>query len=174
MYTSLPKNYFDYSFHFKNKIKLFLTQSNAYWDSGYPDSRKNKIAKTFDLDDKKIISPKQIHGDSVVVLTGKKQNLECDDIVYGGDSDIVGIINVADCIPICIYDTYSHNIALVHSGWKGTHKKIVLKTIDTLESMGSSRNLFKIFLGPSIRSCCYEVTKNFLNSWLLILTDCFF
>ena len=43
--------YFDYSFHFNNKIKLFLTQFNTYWDDDYPQSRKSKIVQSFNLDE---------------------------------------------------------------------------------------------------------------------------
>ena len=59
---------FDYSYHFNQKIKIFLTQSNVYWDEGYPASRKNKIRNNFKLNDKKIISPNQVHGDSVKII----------------------------------------------------------------------------------------------------------
>ena len=159
-------SYLDYSFHFDDKIKLFLTQSNNYWNSDYPHSRINKIVKTFDLFDKIIVAPKQVHGDSVITVSSKKkQDLECDAIIYKDSSNIVGTINVADCIPICVYDSYNNSIALVHSGWRGTFRKIILKTIDALESAGSYRKFFKFFLGPSIRSCCYEVEKNFANQF---------
>ena len=153
--------YFDYSFHFDNKIKLFLTQSSQYWDSDYPQSRKDKIAQAFNVNNRAILMPRQVHGDSVIIIDDKDEQLECDAIVYGQNPKIIGTISVADCIPICIYDYYNHNIALVHSGWKGTCKKIILKTINTLESAGSDRKFFKFFLGPSIRSCCYQVEKSF-------------
>jgi hypothetical protein len=154
-------NYFDYSPYFNNNIKLFLTQSDAYWDSGYPNSRKNKIIETFSLSDRVILAPKQVHGDAVVRVTEDHPNPECDGIIYNQDSSLVGTINVADCVPICVYDSYGHNIGLIHSGWRGTHEKIILNAIDSFESMGSPRNCLRFFLGPSIRSCCYEVDKGF-------------
>ena len=163
--TSAIINYFDYSSHFNNKIKLFLTQSNEYWNLGYPQSRNKKIAQTFNLNNKVILTPKQVHGNSVVAIDDEVNELECDAIIYRGDSNIVGTINVADCIPVCVYDFYNCSIALVHSGWKGTFKKIILKTVDVLESMGSNRENLKFFLGPSIRSCCYQVEKSFSNQF---------
>ena len=159
--TSTNINCFDYSFHFDNKIKLFLTQSSRYWDSDYPQSRREKIAQAFNINNDTILIPKQVHGDSVLIINNETDELECDAIIYGQKSDIVGTINVADCIPICIYDSDNHNIALVHSGWRGTCKKIILKTINILESLGSNREFLKFFLGPSIRSCCYQVEKSF-------------
>ena len=76
-------------------------------------------------------------------------------------NDIVGSINVADCVPICIYDIDREVISLVHSGWKGTTNKIVLKSIEKLQKMGSNKRSLKFFLGPSIKSCCYEVGEAF-------------
>ena len=160
MNTCLP-NYFDYSPYFNNNIKLFLTQLDAYWDSGYPQSRKNKIVETFSLKNRVILTPKQVHGSSVLRVTKDSRSLQCDGIIYGKDSGFVGTINVADCIPICIYDSYGENIALVHSGWRGTYKKIILNAIKLFDSMGSPRSCLRFFLGPSIKSCCYEVEKDF-------------
>ena len=108
---------FDYSHHFDNEIKLFLTQVNSYWDKDYPDSRKQKIKTFLKLDNKTIITPKQIHGDSVIRVSENSNSSECDAIIFKANSSIVGTINVADCIPICIYDFENKNIALVHSGW---------------------------------------------------------
>ena len=158
--TYLP-NYFDYSSYFDNNIKLFLTQLDTYWDSGYPQSRKNKIAETFNLNNRVILTPRQVHGGSVIRVIEDSQNLECDGIIYGQDSSLVGTINVADCIPICVYDSYGQNIALIHSGWRGTHEKIILNAISLFESMGSPRSYLRFFLGPSIKSCCYEVEEDF-------------
>ena len=154
-------NYFDYSHHFDNEIKLFLTQSDSYWNNESFESKKDKIAKTFHLEGKKIVTPRQTHGDSVVLISARTDSPECDAIIYTKKSKIVGTINVADCIPICIYDSYNHNIALVHAGWRGTHKKIILKTIDALENLGSQKESINIFLGPSIKGCCYEVKEEF-------------
>ena len=89
----------------------------------------------------------------------------CDGIIYNRESNIVGTINVADCIPICIFDTDNKNIALVHSGWKGTHKKIVLNAVNKLLKLGADLKKMKIFLGPSIKGCCYKVEKSFADQF---------
>ena len=158
--------FIDYSQIFQNKIKVFLTQVDSYWDSHYPSDRLKKINNCFNLNDRLIFSPKQVHSSKVKILS-KQSNIspECDAIIYKGASRIVGTINVADCIPICIYDSKKDNIALVHSGWKGTCEKIVLKTITELEKLGANKNDLKIFLGPSIKGCCYEVTEKFTKQF---------
>ena len=157
--------FLNYSQYFDNKIKLFLTQSDPFWDRDYPISRKQKISEKFHLEDKSIIIPKQVHGNEVAVLSDRLKEPECDAIIYKANSNLVGAINIADCIPICIYDPLADNIALIHSGWRGTCKKIVIKAINVLQEIGSEKKMFKIFLGPSIKGCCYEVKKEFAQEF---------
>ena len=156
----------DYSQVFQNKIRVFLTQVNPYWDLDYPSTRINKINSYFNLNERLVISPKQIHSSQVVTLS-KESDIkpECDAIIYNSISKIVGTIDVADCIPICLYDSKNKNIGLVHSGWRGTYEKIILKTINQLEVLGADKKNLKIFLGPSIKGCCYEVSKNFISKF---------
>ena len=156
---------FDYSHWFDGKINLFLTQSDQYWDKGYPISRKEKITQYFNFKDKKIVIPEQIHSDIIANVSSQSDNLVCDSIIYSSTSNIVGVINVADCVPVCIYDCVNNYIALVHSGWKGTHKKITVKTIERLEAMGSRKSNLKVFLGPSIKGCCYQVEDYFASQF---------
>jgi YfiH family protein len=54
--------------------------------------------------------------------------------------------------------------AVVHVGWRGAHKKIIAKTLDKMTKKFSveSKDVMSV-LGPSIRSCCYEVGQEFLG-----------
>ena len=158
--------FIDYSQIFDNKIKVFLTQVHPYWDLGYPDDRLIKIKNYFDLKNNLVYSPIQIHSDKVKLLSSQSSlNPKCDAIIFKGSSTVVGSITVADCIPLCIYDIKNDNIALVHSGWKGTVSKIVLKAITQLERLGAKKNNLKIFMGPSIKGCCYEVSQDFIKKF---------
>ncbi len=156
----MAPDFIDYSSIFNNKINLFLTQVDDYWDDGYPHSRKDQIIDILKLKHQKVLIPKQIHSDIVTHISPDMKNLECDAIIFNSN-DIIGSINVADCVPICIYDTDRGTISLIHSGWKGTVKKIIIKTIKKLQDIGSDKKSLKFFLGPSIKSCCYEVESSF-------------
>ena len=124
----LKPNLIDYSSVFNNKINLFLTQIDDYWDKEYPHLRRDKIKELFNLKDFKIITPKQTHSDIVIDISDKAEDPECDAIIFNSNN-IIGSINVADCVPVCIYDIDKETVSLTHSGWKGTTKKIVIKTI---------------------------------------------
>jgi len=154
----------NYSHYFKNKIKLFLTCSDKYWDE-IDSVRENKISDYIQYEGSKVIMPNQIHGDKIVVASNDFDRNECDAIIFNGKSNLVGAINVADCMPICIYDSNNNYIALVHSGWKGTLKKITIKTICKMLDLGSDRGSLKIFIGPSIRGCCYQVGESFVSDF---------
>jgi YfiH family protein len=67
-------------------------------------------------------------------------------------------ISSADCPAIFIYDSKEKVIAAVHSGWKGTEKKILKKAIEKLknEFNVNPSNLI-CYIGPSISQNNYQV-----------------
>ncbi len=76
-------------------------------------------------------------------------------------TDIPGImiiVTVADCVPILLYDVKRNVIAAVHSGWRGTVKKILTETLTKMKNIYGSRpeDIF-VTIGSSIGVCCYEV-----------------
>jgi len=68
------------------------------------------------------------------------------------------VVYAADCMPILIFDPTEKVIAAVHSGWKGTIKKIAIKTLKKMQKeYGCQKKDFRIYIGPSIGPCCYSV-----------------
>ena len=151
-----------YSHYFNHKIELFLTQSKNCWSKG----AKNRKVEILDYIQKNtLIMPMQVHSDKVLNVSEQSDNVECDAIIYNARSDLAGAINVADCVPICIYDCNNDYIALIHSGWKGTLKKIVIKTVRKMLTLGATKDSLSIFIGPSIRGCCYKVEDFFASKF---------
>ena len=151
-----------YSYFFKNGIEVFLTENQDSW-SVESDSRRTEILNYSKKN--KLIMPRQVHGDKVIVISDLSDDVECDAIIYNSKLDIAGAINVADCVPICMYDYVSGYIALIHSGWKGTLKKITVKALNEMLRLGSSKKSIKVCIGPSIRGCCYEVEDFFASKF---------
>lgn len=74
------------------------------------------------------------------------------------------MVMAADCNLILMADVKKRVIAAVHAGWKGVIKKIDLKTLDIFKSKyGSDLKDIIIFMGPSIRKCCFKVTQETLD-----------
>lgn len=64
----------------------------------------------------------------------------------------------ADCVPILLVDTKRRAVAVVHSGWRGTLKRVTEKTLGKMRMTFGSRPLEVLaVLGPAIGRCCYEV-----------------
>ena len=68
------------------------------------------------------------------------------------------VVSVADCVPMFIYDPIRNVVATVHVGWRGSASGIVRETLGLLSTEFSTiaADLI-VYLGPSARSCCYEV-----------------
>jgi len=117
-------------------------------------------ARYLDYNIKNLVYMEQIHGDKIVVIdknTDVNKIPKCDALITD-QKDIPLMVMVADCIPILIYDPIKEVIATVHAGRAGVFLKIVTKTIQVMrKSFKSSTQDLIVVLGPSIRSCCYEV-----------------
>ena len=66
-------------------------------------------------------------------------------------------ISVADCVPVCMFDPKTNNFALVHSGWRGTYKKITNKAVFLMIENGSMTKDILVYCGVSISKKNYEV-----------------
>ncbi|MFP4486291.1 MAG: peptidoglycan editing factor PgeF [Campylobacterales bacterium] len=128
---------------------------------------KNRELLQAGLEGLPIISANQVHGDEIYIAErsdkDKKWSLE-EDTVGSADGLITNqkelflAITLADCVGVLIYDPANQAIGAIHSGWRGTKKKIVNKSIRVMNDMYRSEpSRLKVFITPSIRSCCYEV-----------------
>ena len=73
----------------------------------------------------------------------------------------------ADCVPILFYDKGHRAIASCHSGWRGTHGKILARVIEAMQREFSSKpEEIYIAIGPSICKNCYEVSEDVGEAFL--------
>ena len=102
---------------------------------------------------------KQVHSGTVVqFLNGNiPAQVPTGDAIITNSRDACIVIQVADCLPVLFFDPEKKLAAGAHAGWKGSLLGIVPKVIHPLVGLGSRPENLKIWLGPSIRSCCYEV-----------------
>lgn len=128
-------------------------------DSIIVEENRKDFFKVLGLTSQSIASQKQIHSDIIKIIDSAGNNGESDALITSKKN--LGIaITVADCTPIFIYDHQKKIIAGVHSGWRGTEKKILLKTLIKLkqEFHCNPDDLF-IYIGPSISAQNYEVGR---------------
>jgi YfiH family protein len=106
----------------------------------------------------------QVHGDTVLEARGAGApgglvgvSGEADALWTARKNAAVGV-KTADCVPILLADPKTRQVAAVHSGWKGTDARIVARAVERLVAQGAKASDLRVAIGPSIRSCCYEVS----------------
>ncbi len=75
-------------------------------------------------------------------------------------------VRTADCLPVMIADPKRKVVAVVHAGWRGALARIVEKTVGEMRRVYGSlpQNLIAV-MGPSIRTCCYEVSDEVVDAF---------
>lgn len=70
-------------------------------------------------------------------------------------------VQVADCVPILLYDPRQRVIAALHAGWRGTLRKIAEAGVKMMmHTYGSCPSDILAAIGPSNGPCCYEVGED--------------
>lgn len=127
----------------------------------------DSIKNDFELED--IIYINQIHSDKSYIYNKECKNIrdkEGDALITNEKNVAIGVFT-ADCVPVIIINEKSNVIATIHSGWKGTFNSITLKTLLKMKKeFNIDINETKVFIGPHIRKCCYEVSEELKMNFL--------
>jgi len=109
----------------------------------------------------------QVHSADVVVAEqprGDGEQLQADAIITN-QPGVVLFMRFADCVPIMLFDPVKNAIGLVHAGWQGTVKKIVMQTIRKMVMRyGSQPEQILAGIGPSICVEHYPVRDDVVNA----------
>ncbi len=80
------------------------------------------------------------------------------DALIAREPGVLLVVQTADCVPILLADTKRRAIAAIHSGWRGTHRRIAAKALGRMQlEFGTRPEDVIAALGPGIGRCCYEV-----------------
>ena len=150
----LINSWSDYSPKFSEKFII-----SGFTNHYYPfSSEKDRVefAKILKLDYRNIVIPEQVHSNNVVCCT-KAGNIIGTDGIVTNKKGLILSIQVADCIPIYLFDKKDYNIGLIHAGWRGVIAGIIENSIKQMKELDSKPIDIEVLLGPSIRQCCFEV-----------------
>ena len=139
----------------------------------------NIVCENLGFNYDKIVALYQDHTDKVLVITEenkeeflfKKHHGYVYDAAVTNVKNVPLLITVADCNAVVMYDTKNNVLANIHSGWKGTTKRIYLKTLDKMiEIFGTNPQDVICQFSPSIQSCCWktkddELVNSFKRYW---------
>ncbi len=143
---------------------IFGKHVKAFFTGKSPGADPEKISGAASIDKQKIYLPIQKHTDKVLVLDSDLSSRIADAVITSNKGILLGV-QVADCVPVLLYDAKRDVIGVVHAGWRGTAASILKKTIEAMrERFSSFPDDIKIAMGPSIRWCCYHVGYDVLES----------
>lgn len=132
----------------------------------YENFRRISSAIGFCQDD--LVLSAQEHHTRIRVVTSKEKG---DGILRPTQPDVDGLVtdepgipmytSYADCVPLLFFDPIHKVIAMAHSGWRGTVKRIGAKMVYFMkERYGSDQGSLIAAIGPSICRSCYEVSAD--------------
>ncbi|WP_244833243.1 peptidoglycan editing factor PgeF [Clostridium sp. BJN0001] len=128
----------------------------------------NSLKEEFKVND--IIYLKQIHSDKVLEVNSENKyevkDSEADALITNLKNTIIGVFT-ADCVPIILISKKDGVCAAIHSGWRGTYESITLKTVECMKKKYNvNPENIKAYIGPHIRKCCYEVSKDLREKFI--------
>lgn len=127
-----------------------------------------RICGAVGIDSNKLVFSNQIHEDQIYIA--KKEDcgngiirpnpLKSADGLMTAERGVPLVTFYADCVPLYFLDPVKKVIALSHSGWKGTVKRIGAQTIAKMKNIyGSQPGDILAAVGPSIGECHFEVGR---------------
>jgi len=157
-----------------------LNLGKAVGDDGAAvDVNLDRLCAAVGVPRARLATVSQVHGDRVVVgvvsgdgvelrdgLSGEALSgvVEADAVVAG--QGVLAGVRVADCVPVLLHDPVTGVSAAVHAGWRGTHAKIVARTVEVMSrAFGVRARSLRAAIGPSIGPCCYEVGTDLLSKF---------
>lgn len=129
------------------------------------EANRATIKDTMKLD--RLVSVGQVHGDDVYCL----EEFPADDLEIDGYDAIVSplpkvglMIQHADCQGVLLCDPERRIIAAIHSGWRGSVRDILSKTVRLMSDRYAARPRdILALIGPSLGPCCSEFVNHRLE-----------
>lgn len=153
----------------KVNIVFSTAKDNRSFNRNNDEGLKNLESLKDDFNVNEVVYLHQIHSDNVFGFKDNAEEFiekEGDAIVTDKENVIIGAFT-ADCVPVILVDEVKGVIAAIHSGWKGTFNSITKKSIEKMiQEYGTKIENIKVYIGPHIRQCCYEVSEELKEKFL--------
>lgn len=128
---------------------------------------RRELAEAVGFNTDCLVTGQQVHSAHIESVTfkdkgrgamEKESRLPETDALVTDEEEICLMVLSADCVPIILYDSVRQVIAAIHAGWRGTVARIVMETVQMMQTkfQCSPENILA-GIGPSIGKCCFEV-----------------
>jgi polyphenol oxidase len=122
---------------------------------------RGKFFRAINADKMHAATLRQIHSDIVHRVDSSKAGAgeaPQADALITREPGVLLVVQTADCIPILLADPKRRAVAAIHSGWRGTLRRIAAKALGRMQlEFGTRPEDVVAALGPGIGRCCYEV-----------------
>ena len=162
---------------------LFTTSQDTAWNFEDDMARENYLALGAQLGIplENMVKSKQRHTAVVKIISRQNggdgilrlmdENNPYDGVITNEKNLLLCTVE-ADCVPVYFYDPIKEVIAMVHSGWKGTVKKISEVTIKKMrDTFDCKPENIMVAIGPHICKDCYEVGQDVFDEFILSFED---
>jgi polyphenol oxidase len=128
---------------------------------------REKFFRAIDASKMRVVALRQIHSDIVHVVgsanespggSSSRDPAPQGDALITREPGVLLVVQTADCVPILLADPKRRSIAAIHSGWRGTVRRIAAKALGRMQmDFGTKPEDVVAALGPGIGQSCYEV-----------------
>jgi YfiH family protein len=148
----------------KTKHERVLNLAFTDWDArARVLENRSDFFRAIGAEKMRVAALRQIHSDVAHRADTANAGSEAPqgDALFTRDPGVLLVVQTADCVPILLTDAKQRAIAAIHSGWRGTLKRIAEKTLGRMHmEFGTRPEDVIAALGPGIGRCCYEVGSN--------------
>jgi YfiH family protein len=134
---------------------------------------REKLTKRLGLASNHVIYMNQIHGSDVKIIDHIPEDVPTCDAMITNQHQVALAVLTADCVPLLFIDNQQYAIGAAHAGWRGTVAGIATKTIEAMQlNYGSKPQNIKVYIGPGIRECCYDVGSEVITEIKSKIPNC--
>ncbi len=123
---------------------------------------RERFLKKIGVDPQNLAVGGLVQGNRVQRITRKDQGrvIPNTDGMLTNENGIILSVTAADCLPVFLYDPVQQAVGMLHAGWRGLAKDIILVAMSGMkDEFGSQPRDIIVGMGPAIGPCHYEVQQ---------------
>lgn len=137
-------------------------------------SNRRAFFQDLGVEESQVVIPQQIHGSRVAIVGSYQRGrgvleessaIAMTDALISREKQAFLMVEVADCLPILLYDPVSKIVGAVHAGWRGIIEGIVAKTVQEFKNLGSDPENLICGVGPGLCQKHFIVKSDVLEKF---------
>jgi YfiH family protein len=120
---------------------------------------RTRVAAAAGFDARSLVLTRQVHGTELHEAGDRDSGVvgQADGLVARRPGPVLGLLS-ADCAAVVVA---GDGVAVAHAGWRGLTAGIVERAVRAVQPVVAA------WVGPAIRSCCYEVGRDVVDAFEL-------